>query len=104
MNKVYEKKRQILLESLKKYFPTETKYMGIHAGIHIALQIPGAKFDETFYEKCLAHNIALSYYPCKFYQKEFIADTPEQDILYLGYGAIDAVQIENAVKRLAGLL
>lgn len=104
MNKVYEKKLQILLESLKKYFPLETQYLGGHAGIHIALQVPGAKFDEKFYEKCLAHNIALSYYPCKFYQKEFIADTAEQDILYLGYGVIEAAQIENAVKRLAALL
>lgn len=104
MNRVYAKKLQILLESIKKYFPQHTHFLGSNAGIHIALQVSGAKFDEKFYENCLAHKIALSHYPCKFYQKEFIADTAEQDILYLGYGAIDAAQIENAIKRLAALL
>ncbi len=104
MNKVYAKKLQILLDSLKKYFPQELKFLGINAGLHIALQVQGAHFDEKFYQKCLEHKIALSFYPCKFYQKEFIAAQCEQDILYLGYGAIEEAQIENAVKRLASLL
>ena len=104
MNKIYEKKLQILLESIKKYFPEKTRFLGIKAGIHIALQIEGAKFDEKFYEKCLAHTVALSFYPCKFYQKEYIDHTAKQDILYLGYGAIEEAQIENGIKKLAELL
>lgn len=104
MNRVYAKKLQILLKSIKEYFPQDVHFLGINAGIHIALQIPGAKFDEKFYENCLARKFALSHYPCKFYQKEFIADTAEEDILYLGYGALGENQIENAVKQLAGLL
>lgn len=104
MNKIYAKKLQILLQSIKKYFPQQMQFLGINAGLHIALQVQGAKFDEKFFEKCLAHHIALSYFPCKFYQKEFIADSAEQDILYLGYGVIEESQIEDAVKRLASLL
>lgn len=104
MNKVYAIKLQTLLDSLKKYFPQELKFLGINAGLHIALQVRGAHFDEQFYEKCMEHGIALSFYPCKFYQKEFITRQKEQDILYLGYGAIAEAQIEDAVKRLASLL
>lgn len=104
MSRVYAKKLQLLLDSIKKYFPQDVHFLGINAGIHIALQIPGAKFDEKFYENCLSHKIALSHYPCKFYQKEFIADRAEEDILYLGYGALEETQIDNAVKQLANLL
>lgn len=104
MNKVYARKLRILLDSLKKYFPQRLKFLGVNAGLHIALQVQGAHFDEQFYEKCSEHGIALSFYPCKFYQKEFITERAEQDILYLGYGAIEETQIENAVKCLADLL
>lgn len=104
MSKRYEKKLQILLVSIKKYFPEPITFLGINAGIHIALKVEGAKFDEEFYEKCLAHHIALSFYPCKFYQKEYIDHTAKQDILYLGYGAIEESQIENGIQRLAELL
>lgn len=104
MTKMYGKKLQILLDSIKKYFPAQTTFLGNNAGIHIALRVEGAKFDEKFYEECLAHTIALSFYPCKFYQKEYIAHKAEQDILFLGYGAIVESQIENGVKKLAELL
>lgn len=104
VNKIYAQKQQILLDSLKKYFPQHTKFHGINTGMHIALQIQGAHFDEEFYEKCLEHKIALSFYPCKFYQKEFIARQCEQDILYLGYGVIEENKIEDAVKLLASLI
>lgn len=104
MSKVYAKKLQILLDSLKKYFPQNLKFLGVNAGLHIALQVTGAKFDEKFYEKCFENKIALSFYPCKFYQKEFITEQNERDILYLGYGALEETQMESAVKRLASLL
>lgn len=104
MNKIYEKKLHILLESLKRHFPCPTELLGINAGIHIALQVGTRNFDEHFYRKCLEQNIALSYFPCSSHQKEFAEENSQNNILYLGYGSIEESSIDSGIALLASLL
>lgn len=105
MNRIYEKKLQILLSSIKKYFLCTFSFLGINAGINIALQIPQYCFNENFYKKCREHNIILTHYPCSSYQKEFVSHCETQNnILYLGYGGIKENNIAKGIEILSNLI
>lgn len=105
MNKIYERKLHVLLSSIKKYFPCPVSFLGINAGINIALQTPRHCLNEKFYEKCHENNIILTYYPCSSYKKEFVScNKTENNILYLGYGGIEENNIEQGIEILSKLI
>ena len=106
MSGVYAKKLATLIASVRQYFPATTHILGEKAGIHVAIQVPGAQFDSSFREHCAKNGIGVS--PCRFYafDEEFceIGKTKSSDILLLGYGNIAEGDINEGIKVLSELI
>ncbi len=95
MNKTYANRQAILIETIRNYFPDNTKIIGEKAGLHIAMQVPGCIFDHKFQLACEEKGIAIS--PCNSYA---LGSDKYKDTLLLGYGNICNDNVLNGVKAI----
>lgn len=99
MRKVYGQRRQVLLESLKEAFGSELIAYGDSAGLHVAIDFPGMRFDETFKNNCLKNGIYIT--PVESY---CIEKGRHQSKLLLGYGHLEPDVIRNGVVLLSEMI
>jgi len=99
MRRVYGKRRQVLLESLKDAFGGNWAAFGDAAGLHIAVDFPGQHFDEEFYKRSLASGIYVM--PV---ESHCIEKGRHLSKLLLGYGHLEPDEIRRNVEILHNLL
>ena len=96
MRKVYGQRRQALLDALKISFGSGWQPWGDAAGLHLAIQFPGMRFDDAFHKACLEHNVYIT--PV---ERHCIQKGSHLDKLLLGYGHMTPEEIQHGVSLLA---
>ena len=96
MRKIYRQRRQALLEALKSAFGGGWLPWGDAAGLHLAVQFPGMRFDGAFHKACLEYGIYVT--PV---ERHCIQKGSHLDKLLLGYGHLSPEEIRHGVPLLA---
>ena len=99
MRKIYGQRRQVLLESLEEAFGSEWIAYGDSAGLHVAIDFPGIRFDEAFKSSCLKNGIYIT--PV---ESHCIEKGRHQSKLLIGYGHLEPDVIKNGVVLLSDII
>ncbi|MDQ7096543.1 PLP-dependent aminotransferase family protein [Desulfosporosinus sp. PR] len=99
MRKIYSQRRQVLLESLEETFGSEWITYGDSAGLHVAIDFPGMRFDEAFKSSCLNNGIYIT--PI---ESHCIEKGRHQSKLLMGYGHLEPDIISNGVALLFNII
>ncbi len=95
MRRVYGQRRQALLDALKDSFGNEFIPWGDAAGLHLAVQFPGMRFDGDFHKACLQRCIYVT--PVN---RHCIQPDSHLDKLLLGYGHLTPEEIRSGIALL----
>jgi len=98
MRRIYGERRDVLETALARFCGDKVEIVGIGAGMHLAARLDDAVPAAGLVERAEAAGIALSSV------RRFAAGGAKANGLMLGYGAIDARRIGDAVRRLARVL
>lgn len=93
MKKIYRKKRDHFIKSLKTEYPNELRIWGSSTGIHLVVEFPGVHFDESILTKIKASGVGV--YPVE--EHAIKKDTHTQKLIF-GYGHLSEMQIEEGIK------
>jgi GntR family transcriptional regulator/MocR family aminotransferase len=99
MRKIYGERRQVLLESLKESFGSEWIAYGDSAGMHVAVDFPGMRFDEDFKKRCLQNGLYIT--PAENHCIEKGRHTSK---LLFGYGHLEPDEIRKGVFILSDII
>jgi GntR family transcriptional regulator / MocR family aminotransferase len=98
MRKLYNSRRQILIEAFQKYFGDRVTILGKSAGVHVMVRIKTTLADKIMVQKAAAVGIGLigarDYYLQPQHQGEFI----------FGYAQLEEAQIEKGIWKLSQIL
>ncbi len=95
MRRVYGQRRQALLDALEGSFGGAWLPWGDNAGLHLAIQFPGMRFDSAFHKQCLRHGVYVT--PVEHH---CIKKGRHLDKLLLGYGHLTPEEIFHHVPLL----
>lgn len=95
MRKIYGERRGTLLKALEESFGNNWIAYGDSAGLHLALEFPGLKFDDAFRKGCLQNGINIT--PMEYH---CIQKGVHTDKLLIGYGHLEAREIQTGVGLL----
>ena len=93
MRKQYGQRRQILLESLHEAFGETCHACGDAAGLHVAVDFPGRRFDGTFHKICQRNGILIT--PV---ERHCIVKERHQSKILFGYGHLSPEEIRNGIQ------
>lgn len=96
MRKIYSRRRQTLLESLKDAFGNDWLVCGDAAGLHAAVDFPGRRFDKTFETKCLQSGLYIT-----TVESHCIEKGRHESKLLMGYGHLEPEEIRRGVMLLS---
>ncbi|KGK86819.1 GntR family transcriptional regulator [Desulfosporosinus sp. HMP52] len=99
MRKIYGRRRQVLLDSLAEAFDSEWIAYGDSAGLHVAIDFPGRRFDEGFKSSCLKNGIYIT--PVESHSLE---KGRHQSKLLMGYGHLEPDVIRKGVVLLSDII
>lgn len=99
MRKIYGRRRQVLLDSLAEAFGSEWIAYGDSAGLHVAIDFPGRRFDEGFKSSCLKNGIYIT--PV---ESHCLEKGRHQSKLLMGYGHLEPDVIKNGVVLLSDII
>jgi GntR family transcriptional regulator/MocR family aminotransferase len=97
MRKIYGERRRILLDTLARTFDGEWRACGDDAGLHLAVEFPGLRFDDRFRKSGLEKGINIT--PVEYH---CIEKGRHQDKLLIGYGHLEPDEIQSGVALLHG--
>ncbi|MBN1192009.1 MAG: PLP-dependent aminotransferase family protein [Dehalococcoidales bacterium] len=92
MRRVYGERRQVLLEAMKEAFGGMWRVWGDAAGLHVAVEFPGMRFDGEFVEKSLRFGIRIT--PV---ENHCIRKGMHVDKLLIGYGHLEPDEIIKGI-------
>lgn len=95
MRKLYGTRRHMLLKSLGDAFGDTWRPWGDAAGLHIAVQFEGLRFDENVEAICREQGVRIS-----SVARYCIEKGQHEDKLLLGYGHLNSDEIEKGVRLL----
>ncbi len=95
MRRTYGRRREALLDALKENFGSNWTAYGDNAGLHIAIDFSGMRFDEAFRRFCLKNGIFVT--PL---ETHCIEKGRHESKLMLGYGHLEPDEIHAGIKRL----
>ena len=99
MRKIYGHRRKLLLESLTESFGDEWTAYGDCAGLHVAIDFPGMKFDEAFKNRCLKKGIYIT-----TVENHCIEKGRHQSKLLIGYGHLEPDEIKRGIALLSDII
>lgn len=88
----YGQRRKILLESLHEAFDGTCHACGDAAGLHVAVDFPGMRFDDPFRRYCRKNGIHVT--PV---ERHCIVKEQHQSKILFGYGHLDPEEIREGV-------
>jgi len=96
MRRLYGQRRRILLQTLTETFDNYWRPWGDAAGLHLALEFPGRRFDQDFAQSCQQHGIRIT--PVDYHS---IVKGRHLEKLLLGYGHLDPQEIRQGIRLLS---
>ncbi|MGL4623211.1 MAG: PLP-dependent aminotransferase family protein [Chroococcidiopsis sp.] len=98
MRHLYDRRRQVLVQALSKYFPQQVSIVGENAGMHVMIQLNLPLSDEEILVRAAQVGVGITnaspYYLKDSCRGQFI----------LGYTELDESQIEEGISRLSKVL
>ena len=95
MRRVYGLRRDALLFTLRDAFGDGCSPLGDAAGLHMAVQFPGCRFDAAFHKHCL--ELGLYVTPAQYHS---IEEGRCMDTLILGFGHLAPEEIQSGIALL----
>ena len=95
---LYGKRKNLMIEGMKKYFPAGVKYTNPEGGMFLWVKVPGVKDTVELFKKCLKEKVA--FVP----GDPFFAGEPEPGTFRLNYSNMQEDKIEEGLKRLGKAL
>jgi 2-aminoadipate transaminase len=98
IRKVYRERRDVMLETLKKYFPSEVTWTHPHGGLFLWVTLPEGMDCNKLFEAALKENVAFVPGDC-FYAANFVKEGCRHFRLNFSYGQPE--QIREGIRRLS---
>ena len=95
---LYGKRKDLMLEGIKKYFPEGVKYTYPEGGMFLWVEVPGVDDTVELFKECLEHDVA--FVP----GDPFFAGEVQPGAFRLNYSNMKEDQIEVGLKRLGAAL
>lgn len=95
---LYGKRKQLMSEGIKKYFPKGVKYTNPEGGMFLWVEVPGVDDTVALFKECLKHNVA--FVP----GDPFFAGKPQPGAFRLNYSNMQEDKIEVGLKQLGDAL
>lgn len=95
---LYGKRKDLMLEGIKKYFPEGVKYTDPEGGMFLWVEVPGVDNTVELFKECLEHDVA--FVP----GDPFFAGEVQPGAFRLNYSNMKEDQIEVGLKRLGAAL
>ena len=95
---LYGKRKDLMLEGIKKYFPEGVKYTDPEGGMFLWVEVPGVDDTVELFKECLEHDVA--FVP----GDPFFAGEVQPGAFRLNYSDMKEDQIEVGLKRLGAAL
>lgn len=95
---LYGKRKDLMLEGIKKYFPEGVKYTDPEGGMFLWVEVPGVDDTVELFKECLEHDVA--FVP----GDPFFAGEAQPGAFRLNYSNMKEDQIEVGLKRLGAAL
>ena len=95
---LYGKRKDLMLEGIKKYFPEGVKYTDPEGGMFLWVEVPGVDDTVQLFKECLEHDVA--FVP----GDPFFAGEVQPGAFRLNYSNMKEDQIEVGLKRLGAAL
>ena len=95
---LYGKRKDLMLEGIKKYFPEGVKYTNPEGGMFLWVEVPGVDDTVELFKECLEHDVA--FVP----GDPFFAGEVQPGAFRLNYSNMKEDQIEVGLKRLGAAL
>ena len=95
---LYGKRKDFMLEGIKKYFPEGVKYTDPEGGMFLWVEVPGVDDTVELFKECLEHDVA--FVP----GDPFFAGEVQPGAFRLNYSNMKEDQIEVGLKRLGAAL
>ena len=95
---LYGKRKQLMADGLKKYFPAGVKYTNPEGGMFLWVEVPGVDDTVELFKECLKHNVA--FVP----GDPFFAGRPQPGAFRLNYSNAKEDQIKVGMKQLGEAL
>ncbi|MGM9891744.1 PLP-dependent aminotransferase family protein [Limosilactobacillus sp.] len=95
---LYGKRKQLMTDGLKKYFPEGVKYTDPEGGMFLWVEVPGVDDTVELFKECLQHNVA--FVP----GDPFYAGKPQPGAFRLNYSNAQEDQIKVGMKQLGEAL
>lgn len=95
---LYGKRKDLMLEGIKKYFPEGVKYTDPEGGMFLWVEVPGVDDTVELFKECLEHDVA--FVP----GDPFFAGEVQPGAFRLNYSNMKEDQIEVGLKRLGAVL
>ncbi|MCC4396918.1 PLP-dependent aminotransferase family protein [Limosilactobacillus reuteri] len=95
---LYGKRKDLMLEGIKKYFPKGVKYTDPEGGMFLWVEVPGVDDTVELFKECLEHDVA--FVP----GDPFFAGEVQPGAFRLNYSNMKEDQIEVGLKRLGAAL
>ena len=95
---LYGKRKQLMIDGIKKYFPKDVKYTDPEGGMFLWVEVPGVTDTVELFKQCLEHNVA--FVP----GDPFFAGKPQPGTFRLNYSNMQEDQIEVGLKLLGEAL
>jgi len=99
MRRIYGMRRRVLFESLEEVFGSRWAAYGDCAGLHVAVDFPGMRFDEAFKRECLQKGLYLT--PV---ESHCIEKGRHQSKLLIGYGHLEPDEIRKGIILLSEII
>lgn len=95
---LYGKRKDLMLEGIKEYFPEGVKYTDPEGGMFLWVEVPGVDDTVELFKECLEHDVA--FVP----GDPFFAGEVQPGAFRLNYSNMKEDQIEVGLKRLGAAL
>lgn len=95
---LYGKRKQLMVEGIKEYFPAGVKYTDPEGGMFLWVEVPGVDDTVELFKECLKHNVA--FVP----GDPFYAGKPQPGALRLNYSNMAEDKIKVGLKQLGEAL
>ena len=95
---LYGKRRQLMVDGIKKYFPAGVKYTDPEGGMFLWVEVPGVDDTVALFKECLKHNVA--FVP----GDPFFAGAAQPGTFRLNYSNAQEDKITAGMKQLGAAL
>ena len=95
---LYGKRKELMVEGIKEYFPAGVKYTDPEGGMFLWVEVPGVDDTVELFKQCLEHNVA--FVP----GDPFFAGKPQPGAFRLNYSNAEEDKIKVGMKQLGEAL